>query len=517
MASRKPETRGQRNARWIEDNLYYPDGPKVGKRVKLAKFQHDIITSIYDNPKALTRTAIISMGRKNAKSFIAACILLLTLCGPEAIRNGQLYSAANSRDQAALIFQAAMKMALMSPTIRPFLKFTETKKQIFCPEIGSTYKALSKDGSTAQGLNPQLVIFDEIGQQHGPTSPLFEALATASAAQLDPLMILISTQAARDGDLFSLLIDDALTKADPSTVIKMWSCPPEIDPWTEEALKLANPAWDEWLNKGELRKMQAAAKRIPSRAAEFKNLILNMRVDVETPFISREIWEECSAPPEPYQGKDVIIGLDLSVTTDLTSMAIMHQNDDAESYSVHSINYLPDEGLMDRVVNDKTPYGIWRDMGILTTTPGRIVDYSFVAAKLFQLRDEVKSMRVVFDPYNITHFKRALLEAGFTEQWIEQNFIKMRQGFISFSPAVRKVEELILKGKLRHGNNPLLNWAMSNVRIATDAAGNRKMVKSVSSRRIDPAITLAMAAYAISDAQPEQAKSYLDTMPMLVL
>src|SRR5574337_957904 len=101
------QSRGQRNAAWIEGHCRIPDGKLVGRPVKLTGAQKEWIRQIYDTP---TRTFILSMARKNAKTATSAFLLLLHLCGPEATPNSQLYSAAQSRDQAAILFALAAKV-----------------------------------------------------------------------------------------------------------------------------------------------------------------------------------------------------------------------------------------------------------------------------------------------------------------------------------------------------------------------------------------------------------------------
>lgn len=54
------------------------------------------------------------MGRKNGKTALIAMLLLVHLCGPEAIRNGQLYSVAFDREQAAIVFKYAAAMVYAS-------------------------------------------------------------------------------------------------------------------------------------------------------------------------------------------------------------------------------------------------------------------------------------------------------------------------------------------------------------------------------------------------------------------
>src|SRR5690606_16513828 len=105
-----------------------------------------------------------------------------------------------------------------------------------------SYRALSADATTAYGLSPVFIVHDELGQVRGPRSELYEALETATAAQEDPLSIVISTQAPTDADLLSVLIDDALAGHDPRVRILLHTADRDLDPFSEEAIRQANPA-----------------------------------------------------------------------------------------------------------------------------------------------------------------------------------------------------------------------------------------------------------------------------------
>ena len=297
---------------FIETVCFVPEGRFVGKPLKLQEWQKDILRMIYDNPHG-TRHAIISTARKSGKSSLSACLLLAHLCGPPAKRqpNSQLYSAAQSRDQASIVFALMVKMIQMNPILTEAVKIQETAKTIICGELGTRYRALSAEASTAHGLSPALVVHDELGRVRGSRSPLYEALETATAAQANPLSIVISTQAANDSDLLSLLIDDALEGADPHTVIKLHTAPPELDPFSMAAIEAANPALREFMNVDEVVGMADAARRMPSRQAEYENLVLNRRVEVASPFITSSLWDACAGAPKDFSGLDTFAGLDL--------------------------------------------------------------------------------------------------------------------------------------------------------------------------------------------------------------
>ena len=167
MGKPRKLTRGQRNIQWIETHCRIPEGKFVGRPVKLSPFQKKIIRGIYDTP---TRTAIISFGRKNAKTTLAAFLCLLHLVGPEAKLNTQLYSAAQAQDQAALLYELMAKIVRMSPDLAAVVTLKDSTYTATVPEIGTVYKALSKEKSTAYGKSPIFVVHDELGQVVGPRS-----------------------------------------------------------------------------------------------------------------------------------------------------------------------------------------------------------------------------------------------------------------------------------------------------------------------------------------------------------
>src|SRR3972149_6692225 len=159
--------------RWIEKNCLVPGGPMIGESVKLLPFQRKILCGIYDTP---TRYAIITLPKKNGKTSLAACLLLAKLAGPERLEKAQLYSTAQSREQAAVLFDLAAKKVRMSPKLTPYIDVQETKKTLFVPELGSRYKAMSSDADTAHGISPLFVVHDELGQVRGPRWELFQTV-----------------------------------------------------------------------------------------------------------------------------------------------------------------------------------------------------------------------------------------------------------------------------------------------------------------------------------------------------
>lgn len=500
-------TRAEHNIEWIQRHCCIPEGRDVGTPVKLREWQKDAIKRIYDNPHG-TRRAILSFGRKNAKTTLSAFILLLHLCGPESRVNSQLFSSAQSRDQASILFALAAKIVRMSPELRDAVIVRDTAKQLACHERGTLYRALSADASTAYGLSPVLTIHDELGQIRGPRSELYEALETATGAQDDPLSIIISTQAPTDADLLSVLIDDALAGHDPRVVCKLYTAPLDIDPFSEDALKAANPAFGDFLNPVEVLAMAEDARRMPSRESEYRNLVLNQRVEASSPFVSRALWQTCAEPPKPLDGIPVYGGLDLSAVNDLTALVLIGRVDGV--WQVHPTFWLPAHGLADKAAKDRVPYDVWRAGGHLMAAPGKSVDYEFVASHLWGIFGSHDVRKVAFDRWGFRHLRPWLVKAGFSEEQIETHFEEFGQGFQSMSPALRDLEGEILNGRVAHGAHPVLTMCAANAVVQSDPAGNRKLAKHKSHGRIDGMVALTMAM-GVAPMDGGAAKSFWET------
>ena len=482
-------TRGERNIAWIEKHCRIPEGKFVGQPVSLRPWQKKIIRKIYDGTVP-ARRAIISMGRKNAKTALSAFLLLLHLCGPEAKPNSQLISAAQSKEQAAVIFGLAAKMVRMSPDLSAVAFPRDTNKQMYCPDLGTLYKAVSADASTAYGLSPVFIVHDELGQVKGPKSELYEALETAVSAHDNPLSIVISTQAPTDADLLSVLIDDAKKESDPRTRLVLYSAPMDLDAFDIKTIKLANPAFGDFQNADEVLAMAEDARRMPSRESEYRNLILNQRVEASAPFVSKTVWDSCGGPvAEEFTGP-VYIGLDLSETNDLTALVMISQIDDA--WHVKPTFWLPGTGLAERSRQDRVPYDVWHNKEFLEVTPGASIEYEYVAARMRDIFDRHDVRQVGFDRWNWRHFKPWLEKAGFSEEELER-FVEFGQGFQSMSPALRDLEDVLLNKKLRHAMHPVLAMCAANAVVQPDPAGNRKLSKKKSRGRIDGMIALLMA------------------------
>jgi phage terminase large subunit-like protein len=492
----EPLLPSQRIAEFIETYCRVPEGVDVGKPLVLRPWQRDILVMAYDTP---TRRAVVSMGRKNAKTALASCLLLTHLSGPMALANSQIYSVARSRDQASIVFGLAAKMIRMNPDLGSWVRIKDTVREMVDSETGATYRALSAEHSTAYGLSPVMAIHDELGQVRGPRDELYDAIETAMGAHAAPISWIISTQAPSDGDLLSVLIDDAATGADPRTKLYLRAAAEDDDPFDEATWHKANPALGDFLSVENMRELADRAQRLPSFAAGFRNLNLNMRVAADNHFLSPDVWRQCNGPVDLslFEDADVFGGLDLSSRNDLTALVLVAR-DDAGIVHAWPHFWMPEQGHVERSKQDRVPYDLWAQQGHLTLTPGPTVNYDFVAARLKAIAAKCRRLRAIaYDRWRIDDLKRALVDASVTVDLVEHG-----QGFKDMSPAISDAEAVILDCRLRHGGHPVLTSCAANSVVTTDPAENRKLNKAKSSGRIDGMVALVMAIRTMETAAP---------------
>lgn len=483
-------TRGEKVIAFIEKYCRVPSGKLVGQPIKLDRFQKRFIKKIYDN-KVRTRLAILSMARKNGKTALIAGLCLAHIVGPEARLNSQLVSGAMSRDQAALVFDLMVKMINFHPALIARTRIVPSGKRIYGLGKNVEYQALAAEAKTKHGLSPWLVIFDELGQVRGPKDDFVEALETAQGAYDDAMQIVISTQAPTDADMLSIWIDDAISSGDPHTVIELHSAPEEAKLLDQKAWRKANPALGTFRSEIEMASMAEKAARMPSFENSFRNLYLNQRIDRNTPFISKNVWLSNGGLTSDWGNREVHSGLDLSSTADLTAhVPICNVNG---AWEVKPEFWLPAEGLREKSKSDRLPYDDWARQGLIHTTPGKAIEYEYVAHALYKFEQTHNWKSCAFDRWGMKYLKPWLIAAGFTEERIAELFVEFGQGFQSMSPALRDTESMLLAGKVRHGNNPVLQMCAQNAVVTMDPAGGRKLNKAKSIGRIDGLVALTMA------------------------
>lgn len=482
--------------RFIE-NLTVPSGQGAGGRFLLRPFQKDFIYAVYGptgaDHRRRVRRAIFSLARKNGKTALIAALVLVHLIGPESIDNGEIYSVANDKAQAAQVFKVCTQMIRADPDLRALLTMVNSTKRIVCLHNGSFYSAESKGAETKHGFNPSVAIYDELAQ--AKSRDLYDVFDTSMGARAEPLFIVISTQSNDPQHVLSKLIDDGMSTADDTTVCHLYAATEECDLMDREQWIAANPALGDFRGLEDLEVLARKAVRMPAEEPKFRNLYLNQRVSPHASLISRADWTACQAEEVDLlqDGEPVWLALDMSAKVDLTALAALSAEDGDR---LEAWFWKPEDTLAEHEKRDRVPYAEWVEDGWIEAIPGRSIHPRAVANTVAALCERYNVLGLAYDRWQIDHLLREFdaigLQASKAGEGDGLQLYPWGQGFKDMSPAIDALETAILNDTLIQPGNPVLTWNMANAIATTDPAGGRKLDKSKARFRIDGAQVAAM-------------------------
>jgi phage terminase large subunit-like protein len=431
---------------------------------------------------------------------IAAGICLYGLfCDGES--GAQIYSAAADKDQAAILYRHASGMILNEPELSSRAKIYRALKSIErTDDAASVYRVLSSDAHTKHGGNSHLILVDELHAQ--PNRDLVDVLMTSMASQgrKQPLIVFITTADFMRPSICNEKYDYACKVRDG--IIPDQSFLPVIyeagikDDWTsEETWKKANPNLGVSVSIDYLRRECARAKETPAFENTFKRLHLNIRTQNDCRWISMEKWNGSDSATEDLTGRECFAGLDLASVSDLAALVMLFPAEDGY-FDCLARFWCPAEGAAHRTRRDRVPYEQWIKDGWIKATEGNVTDYDVIREDIRQLSEQFSIREIAVDRWNATQITTQLGGDGF-------EMVPFGQGFGSMSAPSKELEKIIIGKRLRHGNNPVLNWMASNVTIEQDAAGNIKPSKKKSTEKIDGIVALVMALGRAISTAPE--------------
>lgn len=453
--------------------------------------ERDIIRKLFKTGRdglRIYRTCLLMLPRKNGKTELAAAIAIYCLLFDS--KQGEIYLAAADRDQASKVFQAMVAMLRNDPELYADVEIIESQKRIVHRKSGSFCRAISAEAYSKHGFNASVVIYDEL--HCAPNRDLWDVLVTSQSTRREPLMIAISTAGYDRHSILWELYSHAKRvlenpSLDPTFLPIIYEAPKDAD-WTDENVwKRANPALGDFRSLDEMRTFAARAKEIPALENTFRRLYLNQWTEQAERWIQMPAWDACRVVIDRrmLRGRRCYIGMDLSSTRDLTAIVAVFPDEDG--FDVLCQFFVPHESIKERSNRDRVPYDQWGREGVLTVTPGPVVDYEAVRQALKDWGAEFSVQSIAFDPWNATDLVTRLQEQdGFT-------CVQMRQGFASLSAPTKSLEKAILSKTLRHDGHPILRWNISNVSVESDPTGNLKLSKKVSTERIDGVAALVMA------------------------
>jgi phage terminase large subunit-like protein len=510
-----------RRAIFFIENLKHCKGEWAGKPFKLMRWQRRIIAKLFgtlntDGTRQY-RTCYIELPRKNGKSTMASGVGLYLLFADNE-PGAQIYSAANDRDQASLVFNDAAAMVRQSKALTRRSKIVDSQKRIVFYAQNSYYRAISAEAYSKFGYDSHGVIYDEL--HAAPNRELWDVLTTSFGARRQPLLLCITT-AGYDRNSICFEQHDYACKVrdgiidDPTFLPIIYAAPDDAD-WTDEKVwARCNPALGIFRSLPEMRTLCAKAQKTPALEMIFRRLYLNQwRTSVER-WMPMDKWNECAGTlnEEELKGKPCYAGLDLASTIDLAALSLVSINND-DSYNVMMRFWIPGDTAREKERADRVPYSTWAGQGYIKLTEGNVIDYGYIKEELLSLiRQGFNIKELAFDEWGATKLIQDLINSGaFTANPKAEPsripIIPFRQGFKSLSPPTKELMNLVLSKKIRHGGHPVLNWNADNMVVSQDPAANIKPDKAKATQKIDGMVALIMAIDRASRHKGEEESVY---------
>ena len=502
-ANQQRQCRGCKVERFFSNVLYPPLG------YTLIGWQRQILRDLYgtvrpENGLRQYTSAFIEVAKKNGKSFLVGGMPIYNLLMEDEL-NPEAYGGAAAKEQAGLVFKAASQLVNANPYLLAKLKVLPSTKRIVRRDGGGFYQVIAADGELQDGIEPSLSLRDELHRwrtaraetlrdvmtkgQISRREPLDVVITTAGAEYESPLWLEEYEQAKRvlDGSLRMDSLYVAIYEPDIKRINSddaYWM--------SREARVAANPSHED--HGGFLKDSAITAemqKAIANPRARSKYLRYNLNVPVkalEDPVVDMQRWHLCGGgvdvrtwdayDPERLaqlwnlnSGNPCWIGVDASWTTDLTAaVALFSPASSTDAWSVLPFFWLPEERLSILEKACRVPLSTWVRQGFIAATPGGAIDLRAVIERIEWMAERFPVAEIPYDRMNFRVEAMNLETKGL-------QCAEVAQTFLGLSAATKFLLSLISEGKIRHANNPVLNWMASCLQLQNDNKDNCQPAK----------------------------------------
>lgn len=431
----------------------------VGEPLVMRDWQVELLSALLarrGDGRYRHRQALIGMPRKNGKSALGSGIALHGLLfGPEG---GEVYSCAAEKEQAKIVFGMARRMVELEPELAEHITLYRDVMEV--KATGSIYRALSAEAYSKEGLNPTLVLFDEVHAQ--PNRELWDVMSLAMGARVEPLMVGITTagvmtdSTGRDSLCYELyqhgqqvaqgLIDD------PTFFFAWWEPAEGVssdhrdpDVWAE-----SNPGFDDIVSAEDF---AATINRTPEN--EFRTKRTNVFTQDAVAWLPFGVWPALASGDSIPDGTEVVLGFDGSFNNDSTALVVV-------------------------TCGDKPHI----DVAACWEPEGEAVPVLDVEEEIRKACRRWQVREIVCDPFRWAR----------TYQILESErlpILEYPQSPARMVPATQRFYEAALNGGMTHSGDQRLARHVANVIVKTDSRGSR--LDKTKGRKIDLAIAAVMA------------------------
>ena len=482
----------------------------------LLAWQEAVLRGIFgpadiETGERLVQRAYIEVPKKNGKSFLIGGLPIYNLL-MEGVVNPETYGCAAAKEQAGLVYKAAARLVNANPMLRTKLKVLPSTKRIIRRDHGGFYAVLSADGDLQDGIEPSLAVVDELHRwKTARARTLHDVLLAGTISRENPLVVQITSA----GDVYeSEICWEAHEQArlhlegtvpQPRFYAAIYSANEEriktdAHYWeTRECRAEANPSHED--HGGFLRDAAIAGMLADLGESSYQRYHLGLWGQKVNRWTPMDAWKKCGVPLRQLVDRECWLGVDLSKTTDLCALLAVFPDPDG-TIDVQPWFWLPEDRIP--AIERRTHMDIqrWVRMGLITATPGNVVDYGSIRNQIDFCRETFHVQELCYDPWNATDFIQRLIDDGL-------RCVEIRQGGKTLSAPMKFLMEKILNHQIRHGGHEVLTWNADCLTVKTDTLGNICPAKDKLGRegkRIDGMAALVTALARIIAARPVQSE-----------
>ena len=448
------------------------------------------------NPdKRRYETAILEIARKNFKTFTTATIFVLLFL--LELKFSKFYSVAPDGALSREVKTAIEEILKSSPLVyqnKGMPRFKILRDYIEFIPNENRYIPLNYSNSRMDGKLPNVFLADEVGAL--PNSYAIEAMRFGQLNILNKLGCIISTKYPTANNPFEDEVNYAKRILDGTqndeTVFSLLYEPENTDNWSfdDTILKHANPValeipeiWDDLLKK------RARAISIESARENFLTKhcnIIYQGAGTES-FIDIKDLQRCRVNKIDWAGREVYVGVDLSMSNDNTAVAICAEEDGKILADV--VCFIPEGRIDEKNKFEKLDYRRFVAGSKCIACGNKTIDYGVVEDFVFSIEEKygITVRAIGFDRYN------AISSA---QKWNQKyNTVEIRQHSDTLHPPTKLLSEKITDGEFEYEKNTLLEINFENARCTYDTNMNRYVTKKKSQGKVDMVVALINAVY----------------------
>lgn len=487
--------KAKRAIKFIESYCHHSKGRS--DLIVLETWQKALVSAIFgivdEDGLRVFREVVLVIGRKNGKSLLAAAILAY-MAYADGEYGPECYCLAPKLDQSEIVYNCFWQITQQDEELKAGIKSRKTDAYI--AENNGTIKKIPFSEKKSDGLNPHLVVCDEVASWPGDKGKkMYEVCTSALGSRKQPLILSCTTSGYISEGIYDELILRGtrflLGDSKEKRLLPVFYMIDELDRWNDlDELAKANPNLGVSVSVDYLLEEIAIAEGSLSKKAEFITKHCCLKQNSSSAWLSVKAVEKCFSGKkytfEDFAHSYCLCGIDLSQTTDLTSACFLIEKEEKLYCIAHF--WMPEERLQDAIAEDGVPYMEMIEKGFLSLSGETFVDYHDVYNWIREAIEkyELLPLQIGYDRYSAQYLITDLKAYGARVDDVYFGF--------NLHPVLNEMEGIIKAGGVDIGDNDMMKIHLLDAALKKDInSGKNKLIKVATRARIDGTAALTCA------------------------